>query len=170
MHRRLQIFNIVSNVLLPRVYTWYQDDVNIFDKNVKELGNLIQIIIIYSQSVRMEFGIEKCALPTTKRKRKNNKTIRTATLEEPKNLWRKRKEDVLGNTESRHYQITRWKKNYGKSTSEERVNFSKPNSAAKILSKDKSFTLVRYLEPFIKMIWGNPNKWTKKQKQKKTSK
>ena len=40
----------------------YMDDIKLFAKNEKELGALIHTIRIYSQDIRMEFGIEKCAL------------------------------------------------------------------------------------------------------------
>ena len=35
------------------------DDIKIFGKNYKELGNLIQTLRINSQNIEMEFGIEK---------------------------------------------------------------------------------------------------------------
>ena len=37
----------------------YMDDIKLFAKNEKELDTLIQTVRIYSQDVRMEFGIEK---------------------------------------------------------------------------------------------------------------
>ena len=40
----------------------YMDDIKLFAKNEKELETLIHTVIIYSQDIRMEFGIEKCAL------------------------------------------------------------------------------------------------------------
>ena len=40
----------------------YMDDIKLFAKNEKELGALIHTVRIYSQDIRMEFGIEKCAL------------------------------------------------------------------------------------------------------------
>ena len=38
------------------------DDIILFAKNEKELETLIYAIRIYSQDIRMEFGIEKCAM------------------------------------------------------------------------------------------------------------
>ena len=38
------------------------DDIKVFVKNQKELETLIQTIRIYSQDVRFDFGIEKCAM------------------------------------------------------------------------------------------------------------
>ena len=40
----------------------YMDDIKLFVKNEKELETLIHAVIIYSQDVGMEFGIEKCAM------------------------------------------------------------------------------------------------------------
>ena len=37
------------------------DDIKLFAKNQKELEPLIYAVRIYSQDIRMEFGIEKCA-------------------------------------------------------------------------------------------------------------
>ena len=39
----------------------YMDDIKLFAKNEKKLKNLIQAVRIYSQNIRMEFRIEKCA-------------------------------------------------------------------------------------------------------------
>ena len=40
----------------------YMDDIKPFAKNEKELETLIHAVRIYSQDIRMEFGIEKCAM------------------------------------------------------------------------------------------------------------
>ena len=40
----------------------YMDDIKLFAKNEKELETLIHAVRIYSQSIGMEFGIEKCAM------------------------------------------------------------------------------------------------------------
>ena len=37
----------------------YMDDIKLFPKNEKELETLIHKVIIYSQDIGMEFGIEK---------------------------------------------------------------------------------------------------------------
>ena len=39
----------------------YMDDIKLFAKYEKELETLIHAVRIYSQDIRMEFGIEKCA-------------------------------------------------------------------------------------------------------------
>ena len=40
----------------------YMDDIKLLAKNEKELETLIHAVIIYSQDIGMEFGIEKCAM------------------------------------------------------------------------------------------------------------
>ena len=40
----------------------YMDDIKLFTKNEKELETLIQTVIIYSQDIEMEFGVEKCIM------------------------------------------------------------------------------------------------------------
>ena len=44
----------------------YMDDIKLFAKNEKELKTLIHSVRIYSQDIRMEFGIEKCAMVVMK--------------------------------------------------------------------------------------------------------
>ena len=45
----------------------YMDDIKLFAKNEKELETLIHTVKIYSQDIKMEFGIEKCATLVMKR-------------------------------------------------------------------------------------------------------
>ena len=40
----------------------YMDDINFFARNEKELETLIQTMTIYSQDIKMEFGIKKCTM------------------------------------------------------------------------------------------------------------
>ena len=44
----------------------YMDDIKLFVKNEKELETLIQAVRIYSQDIRIEFGIEKCSMVVMK--------------------------------------------------------------------------------------------------------
>ena len=39
----------------------YMDDIKLFPKREKELGTLIYAVRIYSQDIRIEISIEKCA-------------------------------------------------------------------------------------------------------------
>ena len=45
----------------------YMDDFKLYSKNEKELDSLIQTIRVFSQGIRMEFGIDKCATIVLKR-------------------------------------------------------------------------------------------------------
>ena len=47
----------------------YIDDIKLFAKKEKELETLIRTIRICNQSIAIEFGIEKCALPLMKRRK-----------------------------------------------------------------------------------------------------
>ena len=49
------------------------NDIKIFAKNEKELEPLIKTIRIFSQDIRMEFGIEKCTILIIKKKRRMNR-------------------------------------------------------------------------------------------------
>ena len=40
----------------------YMDDTKLFAKNEKLLETLIQTLRMYNQDIKMEFGIEKCAM------------------------------------------------------------------------------------------------------------
>ena len=37
------------------------DDLKLYSKNEKELDSLIQTVRVFSQDIRMEFGLDKCA-------------------------------------------------------------------------------------------------------------
>ena len=50
-------------------------DVKLFTKNEKELETLIQTIRIYSQDIRREIGIEKCAIQISENEKKFGKII-----------------------------------------------------------------------------------------------
>ena len=49
----------------------YIDDIKLFVKNEQELENLIQTVKIYSQDIKMEFGIGKCAMLVMKSGKRN---------------------------------------------------------------------------------------------------
>ena len=44
----------------------YMDDIKLSAKNEKQLETLIQAMMIYSDDIGLEFGIEKCALTLMK--------------------------------------------------------------------------------------------------------
>ena len=37
------------------------DDLKLYAQNKKQLDSLIQIVKIYSEDIKMEFGLDKCA-------------------------------------------------------------------------------------------------------------
>ena len=60
----------------------YIDDIKLFTKNEKELETLIQTLRKYSQDIRMEFGIEKCAMLV----RKSGNRHMTEGIEQPNQI------------------------------------------------------------------------------------
>ena len=44
----------------------YMDDIKLFEKNEKELETQIHVVSLFSKDIRMEFGIEKCAVVVMK--------------------------------------------------------------------------------------------------------
>ena len=72
------------------------DDIKLFAKNKKELETLIHAIRIYSQDIRMEFGIEKCALLIMKSAKRhmsvgmelpNQEKLESWENRKPTNIW-----------------------------------------------------------------------------------
>ena len=47
----------------------YMNDINQFAENEKELETLIQAVLIYSEDIGMEYGIEKCATLMIRRRK-----------------------------------------------------------------------------------------------------
>ena len=45
----------------------YMDDLKLYGKNKKELESLVQTVRIFTQDIRMKFGIQKCATVVMKR-------------------------------------------------------------------------------------------------------
>ena len=45
----------------------YMDDLKLYGKKEKELDSLVQTVRVFSQDIRMEFGIDKCAMIVLKR-------------------------------------------------------------------------------------------------------
>ena len=58
MHSRIKLSRAQGNIN----HLMYMDEIKIFAKNEKELETLIHAVRIYSQDIRIEFGIEKCAM------------------------------------------------------------------------------------------------------------
>ena len=43
------------------------DDLKLYASNKKSLESLIQIVLVFSNDIEMEFGVEKCAVLTMKK-------------------------------------------------------------------------------------------------------
>ena len=76
----------------------YMDDINLSVKNDKEL----ETIRIYSQNIRMEFSIEKCAMLIMRSGKTKPRRNKTAKSRKNSNTWRKRKLQVLRNIGNGH--------------------------------------------------------------------
>ena len=80
-----------------------------------------------------------CHVHNEKRIKTNNRRNRTTESEKYQNDWKKGKLQVYINTGSRHHQTNSSRCNFKKkqiSNSDEQENFSKPNSARGISSKE----------------------------------
>ena len=55
------------------------DDIQLFGRGTKEIDTLVQIVRVVSTDIRMEFGIEKCALINIQR----GKVTRTEGIQLP---------------------------------------------------------------------------------------
>ena len=140
---------------------------NIFAKNEKELGKLIQRIRIYSQDIGMEFGILKTFhSDTEKGENRHNERNRMTKQINHQNTWRNRIWEYWKWTSSNKQVL---KKRYVKITKEEQNNFFKTNFCNRNLIKGINTWTVpvqRYTGPFLK--WKNTDKWTKGQRKSMT--
>ena len=94
------------------------DDIKLFAKNEKESKSLIQIIRIYIQEIRMEFGIEECSILIIKSgKRKKMKGIELPNQERIRMLGEKKNYKYFGMMKANTIK-QRWKKKNKKSASQ----------------------------------------------------
>ena len=125
---------------------------NYLQKNEKELEALIHAVTLYSQCIGMEFGIETCALLVMKSgddiwltewNYQNQDKIRTLA---------KMNLQILGILVAGTIRQEKWKRKIQKEYLRRTRNYSRQNSPAETLSKDKYLgcTLVRYSGPFLK--------------------
>ena len=61
--------------------------IDLFAKNEKGLETLIQTIKLYSQNIRIEFGIEKCAKNEKQKKRKLLETKHHLRIKGDTSVW-----------------------------------------------------------------------------------
>ena len=100
----------------------YIDDIKLFAKNEKELETLQQSLKIFCRDIKIEFGIEKCAMLITKSdKQQTTEGIELPNQEKIKTLGEKETWEYWKRTPSN---TRRWKKKKKrkKSTSGEREN------------------------------------------------
>ena len=115
-------------------------DIKIIAKNEKELEALIQTIRIYNQNIRMEFGIEKCAMLIIK----SGKREQTEGIELPKSGKKQNPLERRKTTSTREClklipsNKWKWRENEKreKSVSEEQENLSKLSSTTETSSNE----------------------------------
>ena len=106
------------------------DDINLFDKNEKELKTLRQAVMIYSQGIGIEFGMEKCAtLIMRSGKRRMTEGIKLPNQEKIRMPGKKKTCKYLEILEADTIEQVEMKEKK-KSVSEERENYLKPNYIA----------------------------------------
>ena len=114
----------------------YIDEIKLLAKNEKELETLIHAVRIYTQDLRMEFGIEKCVMLVMKRGKhltdrmelSNQNKIRRSQKTKPTNTWASSRL-----TPSNKW---KWKTKFKKNISGKLENYSRQNSLAETLSKE----------------------------------
>ena len=112
------------------------DDIKLFAKNSKELETLIHTVRIYIQDIRMEFGIEKCAMLVMK----SGKGHITDGMEQPnqdkiRTFSEKETCKYLGIFEADTIKQQEMKEKISKNISEEPENYSRQNYITGIIQK-----------------------------------
>ena len=114
-----------------KIITWAIS--SCLQKNEKELEIRLHKKI-YNQDIAMEFGMEKCTMLIMKSgKEKKKERMKLTHREIIKTLRKMENYKYLGILEADTIKQTEIKEKYKKGTSEERENFSKPNSTAERL-------------------------------------
>ena len=111
----------------------------LFAKNEKELETLIEAVGIFSQDIRKEFGIGKCAMLIMRSgKRQMMEGIELPNQEKMRTIGEKETYEYLGVRGSGHHQ-TRGdeRKKWKKCISGERESYLKPNYVVEISQRDK---------------------------------
>ena len=116
----------------------YMNDIKLFAKNEKELETLIHAVKIYSKDIRIESGIEKCAMLVMK----SGKRYLTDGMELPnhdkiRTLGEKETYKYLGILEAdTNKQVEMKDKFFFKNVSEDLESSSRQNYQAGTLSKE----------------------------------
>ena len=115
----------------------YMDDIKLFAKKEKELKTLIHAVRIYNQDIKMEFGIEKCAMLVTKSgKRHMTDEMELPNQERFRTLEENETYNYLGILEADTIKQVQMKDTIRKDISGERENYSRQNSPAETSSKE----------------------------------
>ena len=113
------------------------DNTKLFAKNEKELETLIHAVRIYSQDIKMEFDIEKCAMLVMKSgKRHMIDRMELPNHERIRTLGENETYKYLGIFEADTIKQVEMKNKIPKNTSGELENYSKQNSLAETSSKE----------------------------------
>ena len=142
----------------------YMDDIKLFAKYEKELETLIHAVIIYSQDIGMEFGIEKCAILIMK-SGKRHMTDGMELTNQDKRSEKRKHTNILVSWRLTPSNKWKWKTRFKKNISE-LENYSRQNSPAETLSKEWILELCPSLDipdPFSSGQEMDINKWIREQ-------
>ena len=124
------------------------DDIKLFAKNEKELEILIQTVTIYSQDIKMEFGIGKCAVLVMKSgKRQMAEGVKLPNQEKLRSHGESETYKYIGILEADTIKLMKMKEKF----------FKRPRRHRKVLETKLNCRnlIVRYSGPFLK--------WTKEE-------
>ena len=114
----------------------YMDDIKLFAKNEKELETLIETVIVYSQDIWMEFGMEKCAMLVIKsRKWHTTEGVGLPNQEKIRTLGEKKTYKYLGLLEAETIKQVEMKEKIQERVSQKNQKTTRANSIAGTLSK-----------------------------------
>ena len=135
-------------------HVMYMDDIKLFAKNEKELETLIHTVRIYSQVIRMEFGMEKCAMLVMKSgKRHMTDGIELPNQEKIRTLGENETYKYLGILEADTIKQVEMKNNIQKEYLRRTRKLLERKLSSRNLIKGintSAVSLVRYSETFLK--------------------
>ena len=111
-------------------HSMYMDDIKLFAKDKKELETLIQTVRIYGQDIKIEFGIEKCAMLIMK----NGKRHMKGEVELPNEVIIR----TLGEKETNRYLLDIGSWQHQTSRNERKKNFKRVSQKNQKITRDKT--------------------------------
>ena len=130
------------------------DDIKLFAKNEKEVETLIHAVIIYSQDIKMEFSIEKCAMLVMKSgKRHITDGMELPNQDKVRTLAENETYKYLGILEADTFKQVKMKDKIKKEYLRRTRKLLETKLSSKNLIKGINtwaLPLVRYSEPFLK--------------------